>query len=73
MSLVQQNFWSQILWISTKSKSPGGKLFGKLKVIKLDSTILADKNMFRFEIPVDNILAVEILENLSCLGSVKSE
>lgn len=55
VTLVQQNFWRQVLWSSAQRIGSGFAVFCKTKICKFQIAFLIDQNVFGLEIPVDYI------------------
>ena len=71
MALVLKNLWRQIFWSATKCESPVLDSFSKTEISKLDVTIGGDEHVFGFEVAVNDVLAVEVLEDEDQLGCIE--
>jgi hypothetical protein len=59
MALVQDNFGGNILWCSTDSEgSTLAQNFGESEVRQFEIAIISNEQVFRFEIPKNDVLAV---------------
>lgn len=71
MALILQNFWRQILRRATKGKSSVLNNFSKTKISELNVAIGGNEYILRFEISVDDIFAMEVLEDEDELRGVE--
>ena len=71
MALILQNFWGEILRRATKGKSSVLDHFSKTKISQLNVAIRRNEQVFRFEVSVDDIFAMEVLEDEDELGGVE--
>jgi hypothetical protein len=72
VTLVLQNLRSEVLRCTTKCKSSVINDLCKPKICEFEISIRANQNIFRFEVSIDNVLAVKILDdedNLCCIES----
>jgi hypothetical protein len=69
MTLVENHLRSKVFRSSTKSICSGFYYFGETEVSQLQVSILSDEQVFRFQIPVNNIPFMKILKNESNLCS----
>lgn len=72
MALIEENLRGNVFGCSTNGVGPLSNNFGKPKVNKFEVAISADHDVLWLQIPVDNILRLEILENGNDLSSVES-
>lgn len=71
MPLILQYLRRKVLRCPAERKSPGIGHLGKPEIREFEVSIRCDQYVLRLEIAVDNILAVEILENGNNMGCVK--
>ena len=71
MALILQNFGRQILRRATKGKSSVLNNFSKTKISELNVAIGGNEYILRFEISVDDIFAMEVLEDEDELRGVE--
>lgn len=69
--LAQDDLWGKILRGATHRPGPLVNLLGKSKVGDLDMAGLADQEVFGLQIPVDDVLRVQVLPGQDHLGGVK--
>lgn len=72
MSLVEKDLRSKVLGGSTERKRPGLDDFGEAEVCQFQIAIFANKKILWFQVSIDNVLRMEILEdqgNLCCILS----
>ncbi len=72
MSLVQDNFRSNILWSSTDGKcSSLIQYLGESKIGELQITIIGDEEILRLQISKDDIFIMEIFETTGHCGTIE--
>lgn len=71
MALILQNFGRKILWRATKGKGSVLNNFSKTKISELNVAIGGNEYILRFKISVDDIFAMEVLEDEDELRGVE--
>lgn len=72
VSLVLQNFWSEILWGSTKGESSIFYGFGEAEIREFEVAVGANEDVFGLEVAVDDVAGVEVLEDENDVGGVEA-
>lgn len=72
MPLILQDFWSKVFRRSAERESPSFDDLSKSEIRQFQIAICSNKYVFWFEIAIDDILAVQILENRNNVGGVKA-
>ena len=72
MSLVLKDFWRQVLGRTTEGESSIFYGFGESEICEFEVAVSTDENVFRFEVAVDDVAGVEILENEDDVGGVEA-
>ena len=73
MPFFLQNLRSQVLWRAAECKSPALDSFGKAEVSEFEISIAANQYVLWFEIAVDDIFAVQMLEDEQHLRCVETK
>lgn len=73
MPLVLQYLRSQVFWRAAEGESPAVDSFGKAEVSEFEISIAADQYVLWFEIAVDDVFAVQILEGEQHLRCVETQ
>lgn len=73
VALVLQDLGGQVFGCSTEGK--GSIFYGlsKSKICKFEISIWSDENVLRFEVTVDDVLGVEVLEDEDDVAGVEAE
>ena len=72
MPLILQDLRSKVFRRAAERKSPSFDDLRKPEVREFQIAISPNKNVFWFQIPIDDILAVQVLENSDNMSRVKA-
>jgi hypothetical protein len=71
VSFARHNFWSQIVWRSTQRPCNVWDLLGEPKIRNLEMSMPVEQQVFWLQIPVDDLLRVEVFQCEGDLGSIE--
>jgi hypothetical protein len=73
MSLIQNHFWGNVLRCPADGKGPSlSEELGETKVCEFEVAIVANQQVFGFEVAKDDVFAMEIFETRGDCGSIKA-
>ena len=73
VTLVQQNLRGEVLWGSAQGVGSSFDDLRESEIDQLEVSVGGDHQVFWFEISVDNVFGVEVLEHHSNLGGIEAE
>ena len=73
MALVKQDLWRDVLGRTTDRVGAFGDDLGKAVVDELEVAIVANHDILRFQVAIDDILAVEVLEDRGDLRAIEAK
>ena len=73
VSLIGENLRSKILRSAAKSESAAISDFSKAEISQFQVSVSSDENVFRFEVAVDDIFTVQVLENQHNVSGIETE
>lgn len=71
ITLGRHNFGCEIIWSSAQSPGDIRHLFRESKIRNLKMSVSVEKQIFWFEIAVDDVVGVEVIESERDLSSVE--
>ena len=71
VTFVEKHLWGKVLWRSAQGVSTGLNDLSKAKIGQLKIASVVDQNVLGFEVPVNSVLAVEVLKHANDLGRVE--
>lgn len=71
VSLVGNDFWGEIVGCTAEGPCLVGDTLGEAKVGDFEMAMAVEKQVFRLQISVDDILGVQIFQCQSSFGSIK--
>jgi len=71
VALVEKNLWRDVLRRAADSVGTFGADLGKAEVYQLEVAIRMNHNVLRLEIAIDNLFALQVLENGNDLRAIE--
>jgi hypothetical protein len=72
VTLIQKDFWSNILWGAANSEGAFGNDFSEAEVNHLQISILPYHYIFWFQVTIDDIFRMQVLKDSEYLGTVEN-
>jgi hypothetical protein len=71
-TFVEKDFWSEVFGGSAESVGSSFNNFSEPEIREFKVSIISDKEVLRLQVPVDDILGMQVLELQGDLSSVES-